>query len=457
MTPPPADSVAAMIRPVPMPPDSKTNRDLLAVMKGAGAGYWLLLALSLFFMHLAGGIWVYQVYKGLGIAGYAHPVFWGVYIVTFVFWIGIAHAGTLISAILFLFRAKWRNAINRGAEAMTVFAVLTAAQFLGIHVGRMWKSYFILPYPNQRGLWVNFKSPLLWDTFAISTYATISILFLYVGLIPDLAIARDRATGWKKVLYTVLSLGWVGSSGQWKSHNRSVLHLSGLATPLVLSVHSVVSWDFAMTIVPGWHTTIFAPYFVAGAIFSGFAMVLTLMIPVRRIFGLEAYITDYHFENMSRFILLTSIIVGYAYISEYFIAWYSGVEPEQSAFWLRAFGPYWISTWVMIICNGVLPQLLWFKKLRVNVPFLFVLSVLINIGMWFERYVIIISALSREYNPATWGVFVPSWPEMGILAGSFGFFCTFFLIFLKLFPIIAIAEMKEIAIHEKAHSTGGAH
>ncbi len=461
MTPPPAASVAAMIRPAPRAKESATNRDILAVMDGAPLGYWLLLLLSVSLMMLAGGIWVYQVYKGLGIAGYAHPVFWGVYIVTFVFWVGIAHAGTLISAILFLFRAKWRNAINRGAEAMTVFAVLTAAQFLGIHVGRMWKSYFILPYPNQRGLWVNFKSPLLWDTFAITTYATISILFLFVGLIPDLAIARDRATGWKKVLYSILALGWQGSSGQWKSHNRSVLHLSGLATPLVLSVHSVVSWDFAVSIVPGWHTTIFAPYFVAGAIFSGFAMVLTLMIPIRRIFNLEAYITDYHFENMSRFILLTSIIVGYAYASEYFIAWYSGVEPEQTAFWLRAFGPYWISTWIMIICNGVLPQLLWFRQLRVNIPFLFVLSVFINIGMWFERYVIIISGLSREYVPAVWGVFVPSWPEMGILAGSFGFFCTFFLIFLKLFPIVAIAEMKEIAIHEKAHaadlSAEGAH
>ena len=457
MTPPPNDTVAGMIRPVPMPPDSQTNRDLLAVMKGTSSGYWFLLALALFFLHLAAAIWIYQVYKGLGIAGYAHPVFWGVYIVTFVFWVGIAHAGTLISAILYLFRAKWRNAINRGAEAMTVFAVLTAAQFLGIHVGRMWKSYFILPYPNQRGLWVNFKSPLLWDTFAISTYATISILFLYVGLIPDIAIARDRATGWKKVLYMVLALGWMGSSGQWKAHNRSVLHLSGLATPLVLSVHSVVSWDFAVSLVPGWHTTIFAPYFVAGAIFSGFAMVLTLMIPIRRIYRLEAYITDYHFDNMSRFILLTSIICGYAYISEYFMSWYSGVEAEQTAFWLRAFGPYWISTWVMIIFNTVLPQLLWFKKMRVNVPFLFVLSICINIGMWFERYVIIISSLSREYNPSVWGEFIPSWPEMGILAGSFGFFCTFFLIFLKLFPIIAIAEMKEISIHKKAHGAQGAH
>ena len=288
----------------------------------------------------AGATWVYQVYEGLGIGGYTHPVFWGVYIVTFVFWVGIAHAGTLISAILYLFRAKWRNAINRGAEAMTVFAVLTAAQFLGIHVGRMWKSYFILPYPNQRGLWVNFKSPLEWDTFAISTYATISIVFFFIGLIPDLAIraTAPTASGIKKLFYTVLALGWQGTSRQWKSHSRTVLHLSGLATPLVLSVHSVVSWDFAMSIVPGWHATIFAPYFVAGAIFSGFAMVLTVMIPLRRIYGLEEYITDYHFENMTRFILLTSWIVGYAYGIEYFIAWYSGVEAEQTSFWLRAFG-----------------------------------------------------------------------------------------------------------------------
>ena len=454
MTPPPAESVAAMIRSGPAPRDSKINRDILSVMEGASLPYWLLLAIVAGFVALAGGIWLYQVYKGLGIAGYVHPVFWGTYIVTFVFWVGIAHAGTLISAILYLFRAKWRNAINRSAEAMTVFAVLTAAQFLGIHVGRIWKSYFILPYPNQRGLWVNFKSPLLWDTVAISTYATISAVFLYVGLIPDIAIARDRATGWRRVLYTILALGWQGTALEWKSHSRTVLHLSGLATPLVLSVHSVVSWDFAMTLVPGWHATIFGPYFVAGAIFSGFAMVLTMMIPVRRIFGLEEYITDYHLENMSRFLLLTSIIVGYAYCAEYFIAWYSGVEAEQTSFWLRAFGPYWISTWVMILCNAVFPQLLWFKKLRTNVPFLFVLSVLINVGMWFERYVIIISGLSREYDPSAWGVYTPSWPELGIVAGSFAFFSMFFLIFLKLFPIIAIAEVKEIAIHEKEHPAG---
>ena len=457
MTPPPAESVAAMIRPSPQPPDSKVNRDVLSVLEGTSLGYWLLLLIAGGSVGLAGAVWTLQVYEGLGIAGYALPVFWGAYIVTFVFWIGIAHAGTLISAILYLFRAKWRNAINRSAEAMTVFAVLTAAQFLGIHVGRLWKSYFILPYPNQRALWVNFKSPLLWDTVAISTYGTISALFLYVGLIPDMAIARDRAVGWRKVLYGVLSLGWQGRSGEWKAHNRTVLHLSGLATPLVLSVHSVVSWDFAMTLVPGWHATIFAPYFVAGAIFSGFAMVLTVMIPVRRIFGLEAYITEYHFENMARFLLLTSLIVGYAYVAEYFTAWYSQVEAEQSAFWLRAFGPYWISTWTMILCNAVFPQLLWFRKLRTSVPFLFVLSVLINVGMWMERYVIIISGLSREYAPAVWGVYTPNAADLTIVAGSFGFFAMLFLIFLKLFPVVAIAEVKEVTIHERMHAEGGSH
>ncbi|MEE2678241.1 MAG: NrfD/PsrC family molybdoenzyme membrane anchor subunit [Myxococcota bacterium] len=454
MTPPPAESVAAMIRPGAAPPDSPVNRDLLRVMDGTSVGYWILVLVAAGFVGLAAGIWIWQVYEGLGIAGYKHPVFWGAYIVTFVFWVGIAHAGTLISAILYLFRAKWRNAINRSAEMMTVVAVLTAAQFLGIHVGRIWKSYFILPYPNQRGLWVNFKSPLLWDTFAITTYLTISVLFLFVGLIPDFAIARDRASGWRKLLYSLLAGGWQGTSRQWKAHNRSVLHLSGLATPLVLSVHSVVSWDFAMSIVPGWHATVFGPYFVAGAIFSGFAMVLTVMIPMRRIYGLDAYITDYHLENMSRFLLLTSTIVAYAYGSEYFIAWYGGVEVEQTNFWLRAFGPYWISTWIMILCNGVFPQLLWIPKLRTNVAFLFVLSVLINIGMWFERYVIIITGLSREHDPAVWGIYTPSYAELGIVAGSFGFFALLFLLLIKIVPVVAIAEVKETVIHERMHGKG---
>jgi molybdopterin-containing oxidoreductase family membrane subunit len=417
-------------------------------------GWWALVAITFLVLHAAVGVVFYQVYKGLGIAGYSHPIFWGLYIVTFVFWVGIAHAGTLISAILYLFRAKWRNAINRSAEAMTVIAVITAMQFLGIHVGRIWKSYFILPYPNQRGLWVNFKSPLMWDTFAISTYGTISAVFLFVGMIPDLAIARDRATGWRKVLYTLLALGWQGTSRQWKAHNRTVLHLSGLATPLVLSVHSVVSWDFAMSIVPGWHATIFAPYFVAGAIFSGFAMVLTVLIPVRRIYGLERYLTTYHFDMMARFILLTSLIVGYSYSIEYFVAWYSGVEAEKSSFWLRAFGPYWISTWTMIICNVVVPQVFWWRQARQSIPVLFVVSVLVNVGMWFERYVIIITGLSREYVPAVWGTYTPSPVELTVLAGSFSLFAFAFLIFLKLFPVIAIAEVKELEIHEKEHPKG---
>jgi len=455
MTPPPAMAAAEMMTPAGPRPDSRANRDILRVMENTTFGWLALVAISFIVLNAAVITVFYQVYKGLGIAGYTQPIFWGVYIVTFVFWVGIAHAGTLISAILYLFRAKWRNAINRSAEAMTVIAVITAMQFLGIHVGRIWKSYFILPYPNQRGLWVNFKSPLMWDTFAISTYGTISAVFLFVGMIPDLAIARDRATGWRKVLYTLLALGWQGTSKQWKAHNRTVLHLSGLATPLVLSVHSVVSWDFAMSIVPGWHATIFAPYFVAGAIFSGFAMVLTVLIPVRRIYGLERYLTLYHFDMMARFILLTSLIVGYAYGIEYFIAWYSGVEAEKTSFWLRLFGPYWISTWTMVICNVVIPQVFWFKQARTSIPVLFVVSVFVNIGMWFERYVIIITSLSREYVPAVWGVYTPSIPELIVLAGSFALFSFAFLLFLKLFPVIAIAEVKELEIHEKAH--GGAH
>ena len=452
--PPPATAVADMAQSSPVFQDSKINQDILNPTRYFSLPWLGLLILSVLGVGQAVFALGYQTYVGLGVAGYQAPVFWGVYIITFVFWIGIGHAGTLISAILFLFRAKWRNAINRGAEAMTVFAVLTAALFPLIHIGRIWKFYFLIPYPNQRGLWVNFKSPLLWDLFAINTYMTISIVFFYVGLIPDIAVARDRSTGLKRIVYAILSLGWQGSSGQWKAHSRTVLHLSGLATPLVLSVHSVVSWDFAMSIIPGWHATIFAPYFVAGAIFGGFAMVLTVMIPSRRIFGLEEYITDYHFENMSRFLLFTSWIVGYAYGMEYFIAWYSGVEAEQTSFFLRAFGPYWLSTWIMIGANCIVPQLLWFKKLRTHIPTLFVLSVIINIGMWFERYVIIVTSTSRDFVPGAWGLYIPSGVELSILAGSFCWFSMFFLLFIKFFPIIAITEVKELAIHEKH---GGAH
>ena len=403
------------------------------------------------------GALAWQTYFGLGTTGLMHPVFWGVYITTFVFWVGIAHAGTLISAILFLFRAKWRNAINRGAEAMTVFAVLTAGLFPLIHIGRLWKFYFMVPYPNQRGLWTNFKSPLEWDVFAVGTYTTISILFFFVGLVPDIAAARDRCTDWRRFLYQILSFGWRGTAEQWRAHSRAVLHLSGLATPLVLSVHSVVSWDFAMSVVPGWHTTIFAPYFVAGAIFSGFAMVVTVLVPVRRAFNLYPYIRAEHFDNMGKFVVLTSTIVGYSYAVEYFMAWYSANPYEQMSFWHRAFGSYsWATAW-MVGCNVLVPLPLWIKKVRTNVVAFWVISIFINIGMWFERYVIIMTGLSHEYNPSAWGYYTPSLVELTILAASFAFFLMFFLIFLRLFPVIAIQEVKELHYHAHHAGAGGSH
>jgi Ni/Fe-hydrogenase subunit HybB-like protein len=445
----PAGSIESA-EPRPSSPD-QINRDILRVLEPPTPLYVLTVIALAAMVGAGAGALAYQIYWGLGKTGLMHPVFWGVYIVTFVFWVGIAHAGTLISAILFLFRAKWRNAINRGAEAMTVFAVLTAGLFPLIHIGRQWKFYFMLPYPNQRGLWTNFKSPLEWDVFAVSTYTTASILFFYVGLIPDIAAARDRSTDWRKYLYAALSLGWRGTSEQWRGHSRAVLHLSGLCTPLVLSVHSVVSWDFAMSLVPGWHTTIFAPYFVAGAIFSGMAMVMTVLIPVRRAFGLEGYIRAVHFDNMGKFIVLTSTVVGYSYAVEYFMAWYSANPYEQSSFWHRAFGHYWWATWIMIICNVVVPLPLWIKAVRVNIPVMWVISIFINIGMWFERFVIIMTGLSHEYSPASWGYYTPSWVELTILVGSFAFFLMFFLIFLRMLPVIAIQEVKELHYHEFHH------
>ncbi len=437
---------------VPITAD-RINDDILRVIEPPTPLY-VLAVLACIGVVMAGlGALLYQTYFGFGVTGLMHPVMWGVYITTFVFWVGIAHAGTLISAILYLFRAKWRNAVNRGAEAMTVFAVLIAAMFPLIHIGRLWKFYFMIPYPNQRGLWVNFKSPLVWDLFAINTYMIISILFFVVGLIPDIGAARDRVRDWRRHLYRVLALGWKGSSEQWRHHSRAVLHLSGLATPLVLSVHSVVSWDFATSLVPGWHTTIFAPYFVAGAIFSGIAMVITLLVPVRKAFGLERYLTPSHFDNMGKLILLTSSIVGYSYGMEFFSAWYSANPFEQGSFWHRGFGYHWTSTWIMIICNVVVPLPLWLKRVRENVSVMWVISIFINIGMWFERYVIITTGLSHEYDPAAWGNYVPSVVELTILAASFALFLTMFLIFLRLFPVIAIQEVKELHYHE----TEGAH
>jgi len=443
--------MAAITEPVPQSAD-QINEDILAVLNPPSPLY-VLAVLGLMGIVGAGiGALAYQTYFGFGVTGLMHPVMWGVYITSFVFWVGIAHAGTLISAILFLFRATWRNAINRGAEAMTVFAVLTAALFPLIHIGRLWKFYFMMPYPNQRGLWTNFKSPLEWDVFAVGTYTTISILFFIVGLIPDIAAARDRVTDWRRHLYGVLALGWRGTAEQWRHHSRAVLHLSGLATPLVLSVHSVVSWDFAMSLVPGWHTTIFAPYFVAGAIFSGMAMVITVLVPVRKAFHLEPYIRNEHFDNMGKFIVLTSTIVGYAYAVEYFMAWYSANPYEQMSFWHRAFGDYWWATWIMITCNVIVPLPLWIKKCRLNVPLMFVISIFINIGMWFERFVIITTGLSHEYSPAAWGYYTPSWVEMTILAASFAHFFMWFLLFLRMFPVIAIQEVKEEQYeHAEAH------
>ncbi len=435
------------------PTADQINDDILRVLEPPTPLYVLGVLACIGIVGAGVGALLYQTYFGFGVTGLQHPVMWGVYITTFVFWVGIAHAGTLISAILYLFRAKWRNAVNRGAEAMTVFAVLIAAMFPLIHIGRLWKFYFMIPYPNQRGLWVNFKSPLVWDLFAINTYMLISILFFAVGLIPDIAAARDRVRDWRRHVYRVLALGWKGSSQQWRHHARAVLHLSGLATPLVLSVHSVVSWDFATSLVPGWHTTIFAPYFVAGAIFSGLAMVITLLVPVRKAFGLERYLTPSHFDNVGKLILLTSSIVGYSYGMEFFSAWYSANPYEQGSFWHRGFGYHWTSTWIMIICNVVAPLPLWVKKLRESASVMWVISIFINVGMWFERYVIITTGLSHEYDPAAWGYYVPSVVELTILAASFALFLTMFLIFLRLFPVIAIQEVKELHYHALAEDS----
>lgn len=422
----------------------QVDEDILATLNPPGFGWFMLFATALCGVAVGGFSWYQQIKNGIGLAGITHPIMWGVYITDFVFWVGIAHSGTLISAVLYLFRAKWRIAIYRIAEAMTVFAVATAGLFPIIHLGRPANFYWLLPYPNQRYLWVNFRSPLLWDVFAVSTYLTVSVLFFTIGLIPDIAAARDRAKGVRKILYSVTSLGWTGSSNQWRHYAAAYGFFAALATPLVLSVHSVVSWDFAMSIVPGWHTTIFPPYFVAGAIFSGLAMVITITIPMRKAFKLEKYLTTWHYEKMSQLILFTSMIVFYAYSIEFFIAWYSNNTFEQYQFWFRPFGEYWLPFWGMVTCNCIFPQTLWFKKCRTSFTWLFILSILINIGMWLERFNIIFQSLSREYDPAAWGAYNFSWVEAGITVGSFGWFFMFLLVFIKFFPSVSLTEIKEI-------------
>ncbi|MBD3337151.1 MAG: hydrogenase [Candidatus Eisenbacteria bacterium] len=421
----------------------RLETDVLAAMTKPSPVYMAALTFTGLCFLLGLGLWGYQIAKGMGVAGITHPVGWGVYITNFVFWVGIAHSGTLISAVLFLFRAKFRSSFNRSAEAMTVIAVMTAGLFPLIHLGRSWFFYWLFPYPNQRMLWVNFRSPLIWDVFAVSTYFTVSAIFFYVGLVPDLAIVRRYTSGIRRWIYRVLSLGWQGTLNHWKHYNQLYLFLAALATPLVVSVHSVVSWDFAMSIVPGWHTTIFAPYFVAGAIFSGTAMVITLMVPMRRILKLEEHITLDHFESLAKFLLLTSLIVTYAYIVELALAWYSGHVFETAHFSYRALGDYWFLYVIMILCNSILPLTVFVKKLRRNLGYLFVLSLFVNVGMWLERFVIIVTALAKEYEPYSWGTYTPSLVEVGITLGSFGMFFTFFLIFTKVLPVVAMTEVKE--------------
>lgn len=426
-------------------PFKDINRDILRTLEKPSIGYLVLLTGILAGVGVLGFCFATQVRYGMGVAGLNHPVGWGVYITDFVFWIGIGHAGTLISAILFLFRARWRNAIFRAAESMTIFAVMTALLFPVIHIGRAWLFWWLVPYPNQRELWVNFRSPLLWDVFAVSTYFSVSAIFFCIGLIPDIAAIRDRATGLRKRIYEMLAVGWDSSSYQWRHYMAGYGFFAALATPLVLSVHSVVSWDFAVSIVPGWHSTIFAPYFVAGAVFSGMAMVITILIPFRKIFKLERYLTPWHFDMMARLVLLTSTIVAYSYLTEYYIAWYSDDVFEKFIFWERAFGEYAVPFWLMIFCNVIAPLPLWSGKVRTNFTWLFIITIFVNIGMWFERFNIIVSSLTQEYDPFAWGWYVPSWVEMGITFGSFCWFFMWFFLFIKFFPSLAITEIKELA------------
>jgi Ni/Fe-hydrogenase subunit HybB-like protein len=392
------------------------------------------------------------VSTGVGVWGHRSPINWGWPIVNFVFWIGIGHAGTLISAILCLLRQKWRTSINRAAEAMTIFAVVCAGIFPVFHVGRVWYAWFLAPLPNSNVIWQNFRSPLEWDVFAVSTYGTVSVLFWYVGMIPDLATLRDRAViKWKQVFYGVLAMGWRNSSRHWSNYEMAYLVLAGIATPLVLSVHTIVSFDFAVSLIPGWHTTIFPPYFVAGAIFSGFGMVLTLMLPLRAVYKLEDLITQYHIDCMCKITLATGTMVGYAYAMEFFIAWYGANPNEGFAFINRAFGPYAWAYWIMITCNVITPQLFWFKKVRQNIPLVWILSLFVNVGMWFERFVIICTSLARDFLPSSWGYISPTIVDIFTFFGTFGVFSVLFLLFIRFLPIMPMAEIKAVTPQADPH------
>lgn len=424
----------------------KITRDITAPMAGKPGIYWYggfgLANLAVFF-----GLWAIfrTIWFGIGDWGLNRTIGWGWGITNFVWWVGIGHAGTFISAILLLFRQRWRTSINRSAEAMTLIAIMCAGFFPLIHMGRFPLMFYIFPYPNTRDVWVNFNSPLLWDVFAITTYFLVSLVFWYIGLIPDLGTIRDKAkTKIRKYIYGLLSLGWIGTAKHWQRHESISLILAGVAAPLVLSVHSIVSFDFATSVIPGWHTTIFPPYFVSGAIFSGFAMVLTLLIIVRKALNLEDYITVNHVESMNKIIIVTGSIVGIAYLTELFMAWYSGVEYERYTFLNRATGPYWWAYWIMMTCNVITPQLFWFKRLRRNLIFTFIISIFINIGMWFERFVIVVTSLHRDYLPSSWSFYKPTLVEVGLFVGTLGIFFSLFFLFIRVFPVIAIAEVKTV-------------
>jgi Ni/Fe-hydrogenase subunit HybB-like protein len=429
----------------------EVERTILDTLSPPSGGYWLLIMLLVLGVLAGAACWTYQIFVGIGAGGQNHPVMWGTYIINFVFWVGIAHSGTLISAILYLFRAGWRNPIARAAETMTIFAVSIAGLFPFIHVGRVWVVYYIIPFPNQRTLWPNFQSPLVFDMVAISTYLTVSVLFWYTGMVPDLARAREAAAGLRKKIYSLLSLGWTGKHEQWRHYARGYLFFAALATPLVVSVHSVVSWDFALSVVPSWHSTIFAPYFVAGAIHSGLAMVLTLLIPLRKIFHYEKIITMSVLENVAKTIVFTGLIVGYSYAVEHFLAWYSDNTIEKTTVFWRAFGHYRVEFFIMIVCNTIVPLFFFFRKIRTSIPWLFGISILINIGMWYERFVIVVTGVAHDYIPHAWGLYTPSAIEIGILVGSFCLFFLFFLLFVKHLPSISMTEMKETVAAGESH------
>lgn len=432
----------------------QVNAQVLEPLKKPSKWYYVMMALFVSFVCFGAYCLYRQIFEGLGVAGMNNPVAWGIYLTNFVFWVGIAHSGTLISAILFLFRSRWRTSVNRIAEAMTVFAVMMAGIFPLIHVGRIWFAYWLFPYPNARHLWVNFRSPLNWDVFAVSTYMTVSTLFFIVGMMPDMAILRDRFKGIRSKIYAIFAMGWRGTHRQWHHYETAYLLFAALATPLVISVHSIVSWDFAMSVLPGWHSTIFAPYFVSGAIFSGCAMVITILFPLRKLFHLEDLITEKHFTRIAQMMLLTSLIVTYSYLTEFFIAWYGHNIFEQESFYNRAFGYYGVYFFMMFTFNSILPLGIFFKKIRTNIKVLFVMSILVNVGMWLERFVIIITSLSRDFDPYAWGNYHPTYIEWGIFLGSIGGFLLLFFSFTKFAPVVAISEVKGQIHHDRK---GGDH